>query len=132
MGKFQFGRKSEWAASAKCNTLCSNVLKSCSIHQVPLLKKANVQPELKVQQNFTTSRGQWMGPCTAKSWMSFSFQKPEWWRCVSQHDTEPNNTTKPTKEWPKSLDLNHKSVKRDEASNCQAAAKKPQRLREFL
>lgn len=90
-----------------CNTLCSNVLTSCSIHQVPLLKKANVQPELKVQQNFTTSRGQWMGPCAAKSWMSFSFQKPGWWRWVSQHDTEPNITTKPTKEWLKSLDLNH-------------------------
>ncbi len=57
---------------------------------------------LRVQDDFTTLRGKWMGPFTVKSWTRTSartLKMGHGW--VFQHDSDPKHTAKATKEWIK-------------------------------
>ena len=58
--------------------------------------------QLRGQDDFTVSRGGWMGPCTGKFWATTSFPQWEHWKwVVFQHDNDPKHTAKATKEWLK-------------------------------
>ena len=61
--------------------------------------------QLRGQDDFTISRGGWMGPCTGKFWATTSFPQWEHWKIgrgwVFQHDNDPKHTAKATKEWLK-------------------------------
>ena len=101
------------------NTQHREGLKSCCAHKVPLLKKTHVQArmkwsmevetlcfggvsQLRGKDDFTVSRGGWMGPCTRKFLATTSVRALKIGRgWVFQHDNDPKHTAKATKEWLK-------------------------------
>ena len=55
--------------------------------------------QLRGQDDFTISRGGWMGPCTGKFWPKTSVRALKMGRgWVFQHDNDPKHTAKATKE----------------------------------
>ncbi len=95
---------------------------------------------LRGQDNCTTSKGRWIGPCTVRARAlkpARALKMGRGW--VFQHDNDPKHTAKATKEWLKkkhikllewpsqSPDLNSikKSVEGAEGSSCQTSAVKP-------
>ena len=58
--------------------------------------------QLRGQDDFTVSRGGWMGPCTGKFWATTSFPQWEHWkRVMDVSSNDPKHMAKATKEWLK-------------------------------
>ena len=91
--------------------------------------------QLRGQDDFTVSRGGWMGPCTGTFWATSSFPQWEHWKWVVDGSSNMTMTQniRPRQQRSGSkrsiLSKSHrKSVEGAEASSCQAIASEPLRI----